>query len=582
MCGIAGILKNNSPVEQEQLKLMTNMLKHRGPDGEGHWINDKMNLGFGHRRLSIIDLTEKGSQPMHYLNMRYTITFNGEIYNYLELKKDLINHGYKFSSNSDTEVLLALYHKEREKCLCKLDGMFAFAIWDEEEQSLFCARDRFGEKPFYYIHEVGKIFMFASEMKALWANGITKNLLPHKVSSFLESGELLDGSDLSETFYKNIYQLDGSHYFLIQSLSKVEQKRYYTLNSIDSQKELTVADAESKLFELLEKSVRFRLRADVKIGSSLSGGLDSSTIVKLIESLKPPSYIQTTFSARFKNYSKDEGVYIEEIVKNTKNITPYEVWPDIEELDSEVEGILYHQEEPFGSSSIYAQWKVMELAKKENVKILLDGQGADEYLGGYIPYYDDYLNQLYFNSRGKYKKTLDDFNRLRKSEAPIPQRSSTFRQELSYAKQKILRKKRIYPADHLKQTLLKDTFSSRLKILLRYADRNSMAHSIEVRLPFLYHELVEFIFSLPDEYILREGHTKWILRKAMDNILPPKINWRIDKIGFEVPQDEWLKRVTNEKVKKRVNNYLKDHNSVKPADESNFSNWSYYIVDKFL
>ena len=582
MCGIAGILLASRRVELDGLKKMTDTIKHRGPDGEGHWINDKKNIGFGHRRLSIIDLTEKGSQPMHYLNGRYTITYNGEIYNYLEIKNELIKKGYQFYSDSDTEVLLALYHQERENCLSKLDGMFAFAIWDETEQTLFCARDRFGEKPFYYIHEAGNSFMFASEMKALWANGITKNLLPHKVSSFLESGELLDGSDLSETFYKNIYQLDGSHYILIQNLSKLEQKRYYTLNIIDGQKGLTVADAESKLFDLLEKSVRFRLRADVKIGSSLSGGLDSSTIVKLIESLKPPSYIQTTFSARFKNYSKDEGVYIEEIVRNTKNITPYEVWPDIEELDSEVEGILYHQEEPFGSSSIYAQWKVMELAKKENVKILLDGQGADEYLGGYIPYYDDYLNQLYFNSRGKYKKTLDDFNRLRKSEAPIPQRSSTFRQELSYAKQKILRKKRIYPTDHLKQTLLKDTFSSRLKILLRYADRNSMAHSIEVRLPFLYHELVEFIFSLPDEYILREGHTKWILRKAMDNILPPKINWRIDKIGFEVPQDEWLKRITNEKVKKRVNNYLKDHNSMKPVDESNISNWNYYIIDKFL
>lgn len=582
MCGIAGILSESRKVDLDQLKKMTDSIIHRGPDGEGQWLNDKKNIGLGHRRLSIIDLSDRGSQPMHFGEGRYSITFNGEIYNYLEIKKDLLKKGFKFYSDSDTEVLLALYHDERENCLHKLDGMFSFAIWDEEEHSLFCARDRFGEKPFYYFYEAGKVFMFASEMKALWANGIAKTLLPGKVSSYLESGELLNASDLTETFYKNIFQLDGSHYMLIKNLSIVKQKQYYSLNNIQLRKEIGIVDAKHKLFELLEKSVQFRLRADVRTGSSLSGGLDSSTIVKLIERLKPADYIQNTFSARFANYSKDEGIYIEEIIKNTKNINSHEVWPDIEQLDNEIDRLLYHQEEPFGSSSIFAQWKVMELAKQGNVKILLDGQGADEYLGGYIPYYEDYLNQLYSNNRGKYKKTLNDFNNLRKNEAPIQQRRNTFRQELSYVKQKMLRDKRLYPKNHLKQNLLNDTFSNRLKVLLRFADRNSMAHSIEVRLPFLYHKLVEFVFSLPDEYILREGHTKWILRKAMEEILPPKINWRTDKIGFEVPQNEWLDRIINDKVKTRVCNYIGDNNLSQFLDQRNITNWNYYIINKIL
>src|ERR1700739_4066520 len=215
MCGIAGILKfDNSSVTKDELKKMTDVIIHRGPDGEGHWVNPGANIGFGHRRLSIIDLSDNGKQPMHYADGRYTITFNGEIYNYIEIKAFLIQKGYQFVSDSDTEVLLALYDLKREECLQELDGMFSFAIWDEKEQVLFCARDRFGEKPFHYYQDEN-CFAFASEIKQFWATGITKEVDAEKLLLFAETGIIDDDKDISKTFFKNIKRLDAAHYILV-------------------------------------------------------------------------------------------------------------------------------------------------------------------------------------------------------------------------------------------------------------------------------------------------------------------------------------------------------------------------------
>jgi asparagine synthase (glutamine-hydrolysing) len=393
MCGIAGIYKlNNASVKMEELKKMTDVIIHRGPDGEGHWINESSKVGFGHRRLSIIDLSENGKQPMHYANGRYTITFNGEIYNYIELRKELIQKGYQFISDSDTEVLLALYDLKKEKCLQDLDGMFSFAIWDEKEQILFCARDRVGEKPFHYYLDEHQ-FVFASEIKQFWEAGINKSVDQQKIMKYAEFGIIDEVDDITKTFYNNIKRLDSAHYLIIGAKKNVHINKYWDIDLNAPKFNGTIEQAAEKFLELFTESIRLRLRSDVPVGSSLSGGLDSSSIVMLIDALKGKEIKQNTFSARFNNFDKDEGVHIEAVVKACKNLEVHYTWPDKNYFEQVFDKVTYHQDEPFGSTSIIAQYAVMELAKKNNVTVLLDGQGADEYLAGYLFYYQKYLNQ---------------------------------------------------------------------------------------------------------------------------------------------------------------------------------------------
>ena len=293
MCGIAGIIKFRGGVQLSQLKSMTDAIVYRGPDGEGHWINAASTVGFGHRRLSIIDLGEGGHQPMHYQD-RYSITFNGEIYNYIELKKELQAKGYAFRSESDTEVLLALYTEYGEELLEHLDGMFSFAIWDEKEQVLFCARDRFGEKPFFYFLD-DKQFVFGSEMKEIWAYGIEKDIKKCRIESFVMQGAVKDSNDITSTFYNGINKLDAAHYLKIERNQKVTIKRYWSLDNIKVNYNISFDEAVIKYRELFETSVKVRLRSDVPVGSSLSGGIDSSTIVGLVDQYKKDGQLQKVF-----------------------------------------------------------------------------------------------------------------------------------------------------------------------------------------------------------------------------------------------------------------------------------------------
>lgn len=541
MCGIAGIYKfTTENVNLDNLKKMTDAIVHRGPDGEGHWINDKGTVGFGHRRLSIIDLSDNGKQPMHYADGRYAITFNGEIYNYIEIKGKLVAKGYKFISDSDTEVLLALYDSAKEKCLDELDGMFAFAIWDNKEQQLFCARDRFGEKPFhYYLDE--KQFVFASEIKQFWPVGITKQIRQDKLNRFAIDGIIEDAASETETFYHNIKRLDAAHFLIITSDKKVKIGKYWDID-LNAQKFTgTIEQAAERFLELFTESIRIRLRSDVPVGSSLSGGLDSSSIVMLIDALKGKELKQNTFSARFKNFAKDEGEHIEAVVKACNNVDVHYIWPDKDYFEQVFDKVSFHQDEPFGSASIVAQFAVMQLAKQNNVTVLLDGQGADEQLAGYIPYYHTYLNQLFYSKPKLYEKELAMYNLYHSSAIPYTSlaESETFRMKLGRYRRLLLKQQMPYE-NALAISLKSSTTHVGLKELLRYADRNSMAHSREVRLPFLSHKLVEFVFSLPDEYKINSGWTKFVLRKAMDSILPKSICWRVDKIGYEPPQKKWI------------------------------------------
>ncbi len=541
MCGIAGIYNlHNNVVLIDELKKMTDVISHRGPDGQGHWINDKQNIGFGHRRLSIIDLSENGKQPMHYYNERYTITFNGEIYNYIELKKDLIKKGFQFISDSDTEVLLALYHNKREKCLDDLDGMFSFAIWDEVKGTLFCARDRFGEKPFHYYHNKNQ-FIFASEIKQFWAIDIEKKLNQEKLIHFTKTGNTEDASNVTETFFNGIEKLEPAHYLIIDADKSITIKRYWDIDLNAEKFNGSIEQAAEKFLELFTNSINIRLRSDVAIGSSLSGGLDSSSIVMLIDALKGKDLKQNTFSARFKDFAKDEGTHIDAVIKACKNMQVHYTWPDKDYFEKVFDTVTYHQDEPYVSASIVAQYAVMELAKQNNVTVLLDGQGADEQLAGYLPYYHLYLNKLFYSNPKLYKTEFKAYQTKHQLACNYksPADNETWRM-------KIGRYKKLYLGQPLPNqndftnSLKSSTTHTGLTDLLRYADRNSMAQSREVRLPFLSHKLVEFVFSLPDEFKLNDGWTKFVLRKSMTEILPNSICWRVDKIGYDTPQETWF------------------------------------------
>jgi asparagine synthase (glutamine-hydrolysing) len=403
MCGIAGIISSGTGSERNVIESMTNSIAHRGPDGDGHWVSSDGRAALGHRRLAIIDLSDGGRQPMFYAEGRYTITFNGEIYNYLELREALEKEGVRFESASDTEVLLALFHKKKEKCLADLDGMFAFAIWDDVEKKLFCARDRFGEKPFYFAFH-NDSFYFASEMKALWKAGVPRNVDERMLFNFLRDGYVYNPHDLSETFFRGITKLKAAHFFYISPEDKaVRQERYWDLDPEAIDDSITQEQACARFRELFDTSVERRLRADVPVGSSLSGGLDSTLIVCTIDKLRSGSgKRQATFSARFPGFAKDEGRYMELVIGRT-NVEPHFVTPDDEGLAEELETLFHHQEEPFGSASIYAQYCVMRLAKQNNVTVLMDGQGADELLAGYHGYFQDFHRELKIHGNGEWK-----------------------------------------------------------------------------------------------------------------------------------------------------------------------------------
>jgi asparagine synthase (glutamine-hydrolysing) len=592
MCGIAGIINKASVVETVRLKAMTDAIKHRGPDGEGQWVNDSQTVGLGHRRLSIIDLSDAGSQPMHYLD-RYVIVYNGEIYNYIELKNELLKKGYSFFSDSDTEVLMALYHEKKEKCLTDLDGMFAFAIYDRKEQVLFCARDRFGEKPFFYSYEKGGHFAFASEMKALWTGGIERKPNERMVFDYLQFKILQNPQDSSETFYAGIKRLKAAHYIKVdvESCRMIEEKKYWSIHLTVPQ-DISVDVAAERFRDLFNTSVKRRLRSDVPVGSSLSGGLDSSLVVMSIDELKrETSQLQKTFSARFRNFHKDEGQYMQLVIDRCK-IEPHFVYPDDETMLKELGKVIYHQEEPFGSASICVQYLVYQLAKQNDVTVLLDGQGADEILAGYHYYFRSFFSELRKADKKAFRQEWEAYQRLHENNqineiekknlkyyfrlyaAPWVDKARELRQHYkqrlkpelnksfyeTFSKEGFMQKPTF---DTLNETLLSSATEIGLEELLRYADRNSMAHSLEVRLPFLSHELVEFLFSLPATYKIKEGWTKWLMRYTFQNLLPAEITWRKDKIGYEPPQQKWMentdvKEMIVEKRKVLVRNGILD------------------------
>ncbi len=588
MCGIAGILSTNkSLVNQYSLKKMADTLAHRGPDGEGFFINENGNVGFAHRRLSIIDLSKAAAQPMHYMQ-RYTIVYNGEIYNYRELKSTLKQAGYYFSSESDTEVILAAYDYYKDECVDYFDGMFAFAIWDELEQQLFCARDLFGEKPFYYFVQ-NDAMAFASEMKALWSVGIDKTMDEGMMANYLALGFVENANDKSQTFFKNIFSLPPAHTGLFSlATNQFEFKRYYDIDK-EANIETTEKEAIEKIHWLLETSVNRRLRSDVPIGSSLSGGIDSSTIAYFISQQNNKQSFKT-FSAIFPGFEKDESKFIQELSTHLQ-FENNSISPSSNDFLNDFEKIAYHQEEPLSSMSIFVQYKVYEIAAANNIKVLLDGQGADEIFAGYTKYIHWYIQELIshykFSESSKQRKLFHKngvdikwgFKNLLATY--LPSHASLALEKKAYNAVidnnfissnlmnciKGKESNSIYKptVSKLNDVLYHNCMEFGLEELLRYADRNSMANGVEVRLPFLNRDLVEFVFSLPSSFKINNGFTKNILRKTMQDKIPNKILWNSIKVGFEPPQKSWMEDTSVQDLIHEAKKKLVNENIVNPT-----------------
>ncbi|HEU4711568.1 MAG TPA: asparagine synthase (glutamine-hydrolyzing) [Pyrinomonadaceae bacterium] len=583
MCGIFGIWKlDREAVDPGDLQLATNAIRHRGPDDEGYLLvdtraepfvhgvqpcggpdtdyrlslpdlirfkSDYFDLAFGFRRLAILDLSPGGHQPMSSHDGRFWIVFNGEIYNYQELRTQLSSDGHSFKSTSDTEVILAAYQQWGESCVDRFNGMFALAIWDSTARKMFVARDRFGEKPFHYVYIPNRLFAFASEMKALWAAGLAgREIHEETLALFTQHGQVEIGE---QTIYRNILRLPQAHTLTLTADGVLQKRRYWDIDPRLRNDGWTDERYAEEFREHFTNSVRLRLRADVPVGSSLSGGLDSSTVVSVINRLLPETAVQKTFSARFDDPSRDEGKWMDLVTKSNR-VERHDVWPTAERFFEELGDLFWHQEEPFSSASVYAQWSVMRLAKENGVTVLLDGQGADEMLAGYHSYFnertDDLINSFDFRGYLKWRRDClamhgvvpGNFRRVLTQKTPEP-----VKRLLKKGRQQIEPAQPVYPREFAKVSSLRkllwwNTTREGLVELLRYADRNSMAHSREVRLPFLDHNLVEFVFKLPERLLVQDGWTKWILREAFRGIVPAEISNRVDKLGYMPPQQKWL------------------------------------------
>ncbi len=600
MCGIAGIITSEpgSFSLAEKLEKMNALQRHRGPDSEGYLIahaegkiipyygkdsapdiinapypfspqsnlieTDNAVWGFAHRRLSIIDTSAAGHQPMSYHNRQLWITYNGEIYNYRELRTELEQLGHSFVTQTDTEIILAAYLQWGEDCLHRFNGMWAFVIYDQRQHSFFAARDRFGVKPIYYFSS-SQLFAFASEQKALVQSGVVPKKLNHRaVADYFLAGEI---ELQTESFFKDVLELFPGHCMRIDAnqITNIQVRRWYELQSqIAEQRQ---PDIEA-IRELLIDSIRLRMRSDVPVGSCLSGGIDSSAIVGIIshlisshEHLNIGDQLKV-FTAAFDDATIDERKWAKEVV-NRSGAQWHIVQPTAEEFTSDAEQLIYSQDVPIWSTSTYAQFRTMKLAAQQGIKVVLDGQGGDELFAGYRPYYIPFWNELLTGF--KWARLSHEL----KHTSPSPLKY-WFREQL---KQNIVTAlpismqlkiqdnyfgdlklidpdlvktfKQHYEAPHrdsgLNGALYSEFTLTRLKGYLKCEDRAGMWHSVESRTPFADdHRLIEYLFSIPGSEKIRSGVTKTLLRQAAASFIPKEIAERKDKLGYATPNNKWI------------------------------------------
>lgn len=547
MCGINGF---NWP-DKQIIERMNDTVRHRGPDGEGTYIDDYVSLG--HRRLAIIDLTEKGKQPMCNEDGSIWLVYNGEIYNFRELRKELEQKGHLFKSNTDAEVIIHAYEEWQLKCLARFNGMFAFAIYDSRKDTLFLARDRFGIKPLYYYVDKSR-FIFSSEIKGILIHSIERKPNERNIFDYLCFNLL---HHRCETFFENIYKLPPSHYLIYDLENRsLSIKEWYKLQvkSTDMNEE----ERTERVRSLLSDSIRLRMAADVPVGSCLSGGLDSSSIVCIMRELLPEGDIET-FSSVFPGEKIDESHFVSEVATFAR-LKSYTVSPEEGDSLADLNDLVITQEEPVLSlAGLYAQYKVMKLAYENGMKVLLDGQGGDELFGGYTYYFGFYFYELfkrlswYRMSKEmllylKYFQNLLSFQVFGFLLLPEWFKCRLWRTRAKWISHELYERfaedRTVDPrwsVKSLNEGLLVTICRSALPHLLIWEDKNSMRWSVETRLPFLDYRLVEMVVALPPEEKLRDGLTKYIFRKAVDESLPERIRHRRDKIGFAVPEGRWLR-----------------------------------------
>lgn len=560
MCGLVALISPGVPIRDDLLTAMRDRLVHRGPDNGSNWLRPNRRVALAHRRLSIIDTSHAADQPMVSEDGSMRIVFNGEIYNYVELRAELEGFGVRFRTRSDTEVLLAAFCEWGEAALSRLNGMFALALWDERARRMLVARDRFGEKPLFIGRGKFNLVVFASEMKAILVHPQVPLDTDARATTRYGAGAWYEDDEL--TFFSAIERLPAAHAAWFREDGTEERRwRYWTPDYTAIDHAIKPRDAVERFAELMTRSVRMRLRSDVPVGSSLSGGLDSSLIVGLLSRERDASaFTQNTFSACFPaDPTMSEDKEIEAVVAHT-GVHSFTVVPDPLRLAAESAALHWHQEEPFLSASIYLQWCVARLAKQHNTTVLMDGQGADELLAGYQYYFRQ--RQLDLLDQGRTALALREtskFNRrLTEASRQYEGAHRRFNAAVAFSVDEVRQfGKRLPPVFHypysvgtapaqpgfrLRRTLSEALLYNSLPMLLRYADRNAMAFSRESRLPYLDYDLVDFCISLPDDFHVRNGWQKWVLRQAAGDTIPHKIRWRADKVGYAAPLDHWLRK----------------------------------------
>ena len=556
MCGIAGIVHfNNETPKEAKIRDMMRMIKHRGPDDDGVFIEDS--VGFGFVRLSIIDLSPDGHQPMISTGGRYVLVFNGEIFNYVELRKELQSKGITFKTKTDTEVLLNAYIFWKEDCLNHFNGMWSMVVYDRQKKTIFASRDRYGIKPFYYTQNED-FFAFCSEISPLLTLQKAQPL-PNYQSVF--DYLAFSRSDQTEqTFFKGIKKLQHGTKLNVRQ-GKVEISRWYNLRERVAKTEGFKSPHEFK--ELFSSAVGLRLRSDVPVGVCLSGGLDSSSIVSTLLHDYDKKDLKTFSAIYERGQVGDEKEFIHEYRPLLKNM--HYISPNAVTLEADLIQFIKTHAEPIPSTSPYAQYKVMELAK-DNVVVTLDGQGADEQLAGYHYFFGFYFKDLW--RKGKIGRLSSEiFHYLFRHRSfygvksfvffLLPERLRTrlrvgekgymvpsFVQEYS---QTNTVSDKLYGSKTIQDALL-DHFESKLEHLLKWEDLNSMSFSLEARVPFLDYRLVEKTLASADQWAIKKGITKYILRESMKGILPEKIRMRNDKLDFGTPQDEWFRTPAWKKI----------------------------------
>jgi asparagine synthase (glutamine-hydrolysing) len=583
MCGIAGIWNLNSrSLELNTLKKFTNSIAHRGPDGSGYELLNNNTLGFGHRRLSILDLSDAGKQPMFNESRDLVISFNGEIYNFIEIRKELIASGEKFITETDTEVILKAYKRWGKDCLNKFNGMFAIAIWDENKKELLLIRDRFGVKPMYYLFIPNLILAFASETVAFKnLSGFNREVDQKVLDIALVQPDIIEGSD--KTIFKHIYQLLPGHLLTLKEKELPLVKRWWNTKDNLVKPASSYENQVEEFRDLFEDACKLRMRSDVTIASALSGGLDSSSVYCTLHKLnnskenieRLPSDWQRAFVATFPNTKVDERIYAEQVVEHVNGKATYIV-PDYKNLVNDIisatklfDGII---QTPITSIS-----DVYKSMRQNGVTVSLDGHAVDEMMYGYNSYvleaFYDSIQKKEFDKAKEYAAIISglspayNYEQLLKKIRQFDR--SIVEKGISFVKNKLSTKKNsetvngtspkwfndadttIYneitsqfnaPAGMSKpeQKMYTDFHYRSLPINLRDFDRASMQHGIEIRMPFMDYRLVSYVFSLPQDSKLGGGFTKRILRDAMKNTLPENIRTRTFKIGIGAPMEEWF------------------------------------------